>query len=213
MSFIVFNIFILHVILILQSRHYIICETNLSIKDKALLDYTRVCPRNDYCTQVGPSTGPTFGLCCSLCNCSESCGYDCCPDGPQTFMSEEEVADFKRNDFVKCLSPALETDVLVKPLKKYEFIARCPFDFEATVTKEKCQTPFDKFDLGEYTWNVPISSIISRNNYKNLYCAICHGERNETLVTWNVMLRCLKAFSVTSINFLSISNLTSVLDI
>ena len=213
MSSIVFNISILEVILSFLSQHCIICETDLSIKDKALLDYTTACPRNNYCTQVGPSTGPTFGLCCSQCNCSESCGYDCCPDGPQTFLSEEEIADFKKNDIVKCLSPALELNELIKPLKKYEFIARCPFDFEGSVTKEKCLTPFDKFDLGEYTWNVPVSSSISRNNYRNLYCAVCNGERNETLIIWDVILRCVKFISDTDVNFLSISNLTSVLDI
>lgn len=124
---------------------------------------------------------------CPPCFCDESCfrNLNCCPDkffqrplavldSPLIFIADYE----KNNNKIFLMS--------------YEIISTC-LDASEKEDIEKCEEPKDSFHFDR-----PVTSLATNFTYRNIFCAVCHGEKNEEdLIFWDIALK------ETDINFIN----------
>jgi hypothetical protein len=79
----------------------------------------------------------------------------------------------------------------------YFMISSCPPDFNNIEVVRNCNFSDDNNAL----YNMqPVTSIISKETFKNLDCALCNAERSESVVTWQPKLSCQEADDILQIN-------------
>lgn len=53
-------------------------------------------------------------------------------------------------------------------------------------------------DTGHPAWGVPVTSVESKIVYKNMFCALCNGEKNYTF--WNIRIECPEKIDLSNIS-------------
>ncbi|XP_029642042.1 uncharacterized protein LOC115216677 [Octopus sinensis] len=106
------------------------------------------------------------------CYCDDLCEIygDCCQN--YNFTKPDNVAKYGQ---VECVLTDKHFVMMV---------ASCSRDFiDNTDIKQNCL-----IDPGHPIWSVPVNGNDSKVVYKNMFCALCNGEKNYTF--WNISYRC-----------------------
>ncbi|KAL3864649.1 hypothetical protein ACJMK2_006313 [Sinanodonta woodiana] len=154
------------------------------------------CPYNDICNFSLGLGFPSYGFpCCDTCRCDVDCirERNCCPNF---------VADF--DELLRIVGSELECQypALRKPKKHvpkdsgYYFIADCPPQSSMEETMA-CRRSSDSYVLSEefeFSNVTPVTNIQNGLNYRNTFCASCHGIEKDDLRYWNVLLACGSSF-------------------
>ncbi|XP_022101492.1 uncharacterized protein LOC110985070 [Acanthaster planci] len=147
----------------------------------------------------------------SLCHCDPECVIydDCCYDYTETCGRESQEADSlwqnetqKEMENLSCVSPN-------KNAESYYLVSTCPSDTTDIQTAVLCRNPDPHDSLSV----IPSYSQNSRRHFKNIYCALCHGEALMDLVAWEIVVECrtlLLNRRATSLLQTSISNVRRV---
>ncbi|KAL3864650.1 hypothetical protein ACJMK2_006314 [Sinanodonta woodiana] len=178
-----------------KTLEYLDTIENQSIR-RATEIHLLYCPYNDICNFSLGLGFPSIGSpCCDTCRCDVHCKKErnCCPNF---------VADF--DELLRIVGSELECQypALRKPKKHvpedsgYYFIADCPpkSSMEETMACRRSSDSYvlsEEFDFSNVT---PVTNIRNGLNYRNTFCASCHGIEKDDLHYWNVLLACDSSF-------------------
>ncbi|KAL3864651.1 hypothetical protein ACJMK2_006315 [Sinanodonta woodiana] len=178
-----------------KTLEYLDTIENQSIR-RATEIHLLYCPYNDICNFSLGLGFPSIGSpCCDTCRCDVHCkkGRNCCPNF---------VADF--DELLRIVGSELECQypALRKPKKHvakdsgYYFIADCPpqSSMEEIMACRRSSDYYvlsEEFDFSNVT---PVTNIRNGLNYRNTFCASCHGIEKDDLRYWNVLLACDNIF-------------------
>ncbi|KAL3882097.1 hypothetical protein ACJMK2_028468 [Sinanodonta woodiana] len=127
-----------------------------------------------------------------VCSCSDSCmksGY-CCPDVPWGYIGRciaVTAFSFGRNQN--------DSD------SSYLMVVECPINGNVSkYFKNDCTDNHSTLEPNDIH-RIPVTSNRTMGTYKNVYCALCQGERKSDLIQWELETRCERYPS--DFNFLS----------
>lgn len=194
-----------------KMKTYLVCvwiaiqfaETNQTkdiFQDTAIEDFKQYCKYTALCFHE-PSSSTLLTPCCRDCNCTEGCGYNCCPDKPNQFLSNEEVEMLRLRS---CFDARYKYKFKVLWNKEdyYSMIGFCPNIYDDVITAERCKRTYDEFDFQEPMENFyPVFDHQESISYKNNYCAKCHGVSENGLKPWHMRLKCREPDQVVVQNF------------
>ncbi|KAK3582753.1 hypothetical protein CHS0354_015276 [Potamilus streckersoni] len=171
-----------------------------SIKDQSIRRATEIylfyCPYNNICNFSLSLGFPSEGYpCCDACRCDVDCKREgnCCPN----FVANFDELLRNVGSELECQYPSLHTSQNgARKNSGYYFIADCPPQNNLEETKA-CRRSGDSFMVSEefdFSNVTPVTNMRNGLNYRNKFCASCHGIEKEDLHSWNVSLGCDKSF-------------------
>ncbi|XP_071824211.1 uncharacterized protein [Apostichopus japonicus] len=153
--------------------------------------YVQYCPDDHMCS----SPFETYSKSASRCSCHPLCKSfkDCCYDtdlyneqlellGSLNAPIFEEFSSY--NDYFRCTTDIISSE-------RYWMISECPSSWEGT---NKCQLNEGElnYTVGNLTELTGIP-VVSENGitFRNIFCAICHGQELTSLTPWSITAECL----------------------
>ena len=128
--------------------------------------------------------------CCSNCSCNKDCERfgDCCPDKLPYFpnASEYPVGGIFECGFIT----VKETPRVYK--SRQHMISKCSPSYEAKDVIKQCLTPKPE-ELKGYQI---VSDRLTKEAYKNIYCARCNHKKEDEIIVWNVKIECQKGIFI-----------------
>ena len=195
----IFLAFIL-LISILFVRHVVpeglISPKENDVERKTIREFREMCPYTTLCSFNSSKTLPEseFGSaaptsCCEPCSCLQ-CGTSCCPDKPDTYLSDAQVKRIKQ-DPDTCMSLQYKKIKGNHTLLQTGFytLRFCPPGYADDDVQKRCLKDYQDFEFEEdLSHLVPVSN--SNTIFKNKYCAICNGEDPASLHYWDAKVTC-----------------------
>ncbi|KAK3590084.1 hypothetical protein CHS0354_041127 [Potamilus streckersoni] len=171
-----------------------------TIKDQSIRRATEIhlyhCPFTHICNfSLGPESKYGDYPCCKECSCNVDCTREgeCCPNFVADFDELARVDGSELECHYPSLHPPKES---MRKYSGYYFISDCPFGWDLEERKA-CRTSditfvmSEKFEFSNVT---PVTDNKYRLNYRNKFCALCHGVAQQDLLGWNVSLECGNSF-------------------
>ncbi|KAL3864229.1 hypothetical protein ACJMK2_005933 [Sinanodonta woodiana] len=179
-------------------------EKNLAylnaIEDQIIRRATEIhlyhCPFNHICNfSLGLAIPYGVYPCCNECSCNEDCLREgnCCPNVVTYFDALARVGESE----LECYYPSLYPSKTIRSQDSgYYFISDCPngCDPEERKACRASDIAFVMSEEFEFSNVTPVTDIKHRRNYRNKFCASCHGVAQEDQLFWNVSLNCSKRF-------------------
>ena len=89
----------------------------------------------------------------------------------------------KQPQSFSCISPNAEST-------RYHFVSVCPKENTDIQTAVQCEAA----DPGDVFTSIPCYGRSNGVHYRNIYCALCHGEELTDVIPWEVVVDCADAF-------------------
>jgi hypothetical protein len=169
---------------------------NETVQDK-IFYYLLLCPEQDMC--LGEKFKRTYFFtlppACSMCECDDSCvrRATCCPSkfyrqipAPH-FIKYQNTSDDNQGPPQHCLDPLWNMDSIVKSGQPYWMIKTCPDGAICISTPSR-----------NITNSTPVTSLITKETYISIECALCNEEEPSHLVLWEKKKVCTRRFAVLS---------------
>ncbi|XP_033640859.1 uncharacterized protein LOC117301086 [Asterias rubens] len=152
-----------------------------------------------------------------LCQCDPDCVFfnDCCQDYKEScepWTVSEDLSSYltglKLGDTITCYHE--ETRIPLEVKKGYYIIATCPN--EGPVHNEQTQSLCEHIDSEDLLSTILVSGVKYNLPYRNVYCALCHGEDLVNVDAWPLNIECeFQDISDEALNLLSNSTSNATL--
>ncbi|XP_022088724.1 uncharacterized protein LOC110978216 [Acanthaster planci] len=122
------------------------------------------------------------------CHCDDVCLIfgDCCYDYEENCNSESREPPTSLNGLPINWFGCVEVPGFDTTFMGYFLVEICPEDWLGSGIREMCESPANDSDVFR---SIPVYNNITFIQYKNIYCAVCHGERHDQVVPWSVEAR------------------------
>ena len=122
--------------------------------------------------------------CCASCSCDSLCerSGDCCPDKLIHFPG---AGLYPVGGIFDCRSTSLKSYPNYGNVHR-KFISKCDMEFQDTEIGYKCETSTSE----ELDILLPVSHKSTKEAYKNVFCAMCNYNAEETLLFWKINVTC-----------------------
>jgi hypothetical protein len=130
------------------------------------------------------------------CRCENDCirKSECCPT--KYIESKNTSAEASQDRFetvpLTCAQTVFGgnsvTQRLVKNDERYWLITTCPKNYPKNTVWRKCRKFLPQQERNVEDINRPVHSATTKQNYQNIYCAICFGEDPEEMFSWKAMI-------------------------
>lgn len=130
------------------------------------------------------------------CRCESDClrKSNCCPTKyMESKNSSTEASQDRFQSVPLTCSPTvfggnLVTKRVVKIDERYWLITTCPENYPRNMVWRKCRKFLPQLELNVEEINRPVHSTKTRQNYQNIYCAMCFGENPEEIFLWKATI-------------------------
>ncbi|XP_062574134.1 uncharacterized protein LOC134235970 [Saccostrea cucullata] len=157
-------------------------------------DYMLFCPNQDVC--LGPeminivSVTTTQKMACSECSCREDCyrKSNCCPSVVHLNNTNDSI---KVNDQLICTQTEFKAPGFSYNEtggNMYWMIATCPPSYPNKDILNNCTQNVSLTSNRDVSFYRPVTSAATNETYKNVFCALCHGENRNAIIRWKMFV-------------------------
>ncbi|XP_038051843.1 uncharacterized protein LOC119724728 [Patiria miniata] len=157
-------------------------ETTKYGPDVGLCGNRHLCGPN--CTQQRDTTN--FPR--SNCHCDDACVVfgDCCYDYQANCNPESRDPPTSLNGLPIGWYDCVDVPGFDTTFDGYYLVQICPDSWYGSEVRELCELPANDSDVFR---SIPVYNNATFAQYKNIYCALCHGESHEEVISWTVEAR------------------------